>query len=328
LLSRNRSTCGVRSYVRATCNPCPADDLVGGWLANFLSWWIADDGYADLSRAGKRRWMVRINEEIIWANHKEELDGKYMTDSGEPIEPKSVTFIPATIYDNPILMQSDRGYIANLMALPKVDRERLLGDRERGGNWKVRATAGMFFHRDWFRILQSAPQGYRKVRFWDMAATAPSGKNTDPDWTVGALVGTKDGDVVIFDIQRVRARPFEVDQLLVQTAAIDGADTTIVIEQEPGSSGVAIIEHYKKLIGYGYHFIAERATGAQENRVKPFSHYCEAGLVSLVAGDWNHPFITESENYPAGGHDDQVVAASGGVNNVMTPQGWAEILPG
>jgi len=40
MLSRNRSTCGVRPYVRATCNPEP------GWLADFLDWWIGDDGYA------------------------------------------------------------------------------------------------------------------------------------------------------------------------------------------------------------------------------------------------------------------------------------------
>jgi len=35
MLSRNRSTCGVRPYVRATTNP-DADS----WVANFISWWI------------------------------------------------------------------------------------------------------------------------------------------------------------------------------------------------------------------------------------------------------------------------------------------------
>jgi len=35
MVSRNRSTCGVRPYIRATCNP-DADS----WVADFLSWWI------------------------------------------------------------------------------------------------------------------------------------------------------------------------------------------------------------------------------------------------------------------------------------------------
>ena len=35
MVSRNRSTCGVRPYIRATCNP-DADS----WVAEFLAWWI------------------------------------------------------------------------------------------------------------------------------------------------------------------------------------------------------------------------------------------------------------------------------------------------
>ena len=35
MLSRNRSTCGVKPYIRATTNP-DADS----WVADFLSWWM------------------------------------------------------------------------------------------------------------------------------------------------------------------------------------------------------------------------------------------------------------------------------------------------
>ena len=31
MLARNRSLCGVRPYIRATCNPIPDDDPIGGW---------------------------------------------------------------------------------------------------------------------------------------------------------------------------------------------------------------------------------------------------------------------------------------------------------
>ena len=38
MFSRNRSKSGVRPYIRATANPEP------GWLADFLDWWIDEDG--------------------------------------------------------------------------------------------------------------------------------------------------------------------------------------------------------------------------------------------------------------------------------------------
>jgi len=63
LLSRNRSTCGIRPYVRATCNPDASS-----WLAAFIGWWIDQTtGYPIPERAGQLRWFVRRNDELIWA---------------------------------------------------------------------------------------------------------------------------------------------------------------------------------------------------------------------------------------------------------------------
>lgn len=51
MLSRNRSTCGVKPYVRATCNP-DADS----WVARFIAWWIDQDtGYPIKERSGLQR---------------------------------------------------------------------------------------------------------------------------------------------------------------------------------------------------------------------------------------------------------------------------------
>jgi hypothetical protein len=135
MLSRNRSTSGVRPYVRGTCNPEP------GWLAGFLDWWIDDEGYAIPSRSGRIRWMVRENDITYWADTREDLTQEHLGSL-----PKSVTFILSTVYDNQILLAKDPGYLANLMALSKVDRARLLGDRRRGGNWKIRPAGRILEH--------------------------------------------------------------------------------------------------------------------------------------------------------------------------------------
>jgi hypothetical protein len=69
LLSRNRSTCGVRPYIRATCNP-DADS----WVAEFLAWWIdPESGFPIPERAGVLRYYVRVAGKIMWADQPEDL---------------------------------------------------------------------------------------------------------------------------------------------------------------------------------------------------------------------------------------------------------------
>ncbi|WP_376956351.1 terminase family protein (plasmid) [Azospirillum sp. A26] len=147
MLSRNRSMCGVRPYVRATCNP-DADS----WVASFIGWWIDQQtGYPIPERAGRMRWFVRISDTLHWADRASELTPEKLGISpigpdGKPLQlqPKSVTFIPATLSDNKALMEADPGYLANLMALPTVQRERLLG-----GNWKVRGSGDILKRSFW-----------------------------------------------------------------------------------------------------------------------------------------------------------------------------------
>lgn len=139
MLSRNRSTCGIRPYVRATTNPdCES------WVADLIEWWIDQDtGYPIAERAGVLRYFVRLGEKIIWADSPEDLAQYKNPMTGEAIPPKSLTFIPSLLADNQILARGDPGYLANLMALPLVERERLLN-----GNWKVRWQGQTFFSLD------------------------------------------------------------------------------------------------------------------------------------------------------------------------------------
>ncbi len=161
MVSRNRSTCGVRPYIRATCNPDP-----DSWVASFVSWWIdPDSGRAIPERAGVLRWFVRINDELIWADRPEDLSAHHDT-LGKPIPPKSATFIPAKLSDNLALTRADPGYLANLMSLPTIERERLLG-----GNWKIRNTKARVF--DNWSVAEFEPPTDAVHRFgadWGFAA--------------------------------------------------------------------------------------------------------------------------------------------------------------
>jgi hypothetical protein len=115
LLSRNRSKCGVRPYVRGTTNPQP------GWVkSRLLAPWVDEEFKGTPARPGEIRWFRRIGGEITWVPE------------GTP-RAKSVTFIPARVTDNKALLDANPEYVDNLEALPDVERERLLN-----GNWRVR----------------------------------------------------------------------------------------------------------------------------------------------------------------------------------------------
>jgi hypothetical protein len=121
LLSRNRSLCGVRPYVRATTNPEP------GWVRELLSQWVAKD-HPDPARSGELRWFVRVKGDLVWARTREELAGRFPDRL-----PKSLTFVKALIWDNRIGMALNPEYLGNLQALPPVEQARLLG-----GDWDVK----------------------------------------------------------------------------------------------------------------------------------------------------------------------------------------------
>jgi len=212
-------------------------------------------------------------------------------------------FVPAKLADNPYLDRAE--YMASLSELDPITRAQLLN-----GDWTARQSGGKF-RREWFEIVDTAPATLRKVRYWDLAATAPK-EGQDPDWTVGALLGVSpEGIYYLLDVRRVRTTPAGVERLVRQTAALDGHDVPIWMEQEPGSSGVNTIDHYTRRVLSGFTFRGDRVTGSKEERANPLSSQAEAGNVKLLRGVWNGDFLDEADAFPHGAHDDQVDAASG-----------------
>lgn len=315
MLSRNRSLSGVSGYVRATCNPDATS-----WVRKLIDWWIDPvTGLAISERSGVIRWFVRLNDEMHWGDTKEELEERLPGES-----PKSFTFIAAKLSDNKILMEKDPSYLANLKAQSRVDRERLLG-----GNWNIKASAGNFFRREWFEIVDAAPSDVRqRVRYWDRAATKPSETNSDPDWTAGPKMSqSMNGLFFVEHVARERDTPLKIEQLVKNTATQDGRSTAVWIEQDPGSAGVADAGNMTRLLA-GFVVRVNKPTNDKATRAKPLSAQAEAGNVKLVRGDWNEAFLSELENFSDNpkeyAHDDQVDGASGAFN-ALTGEG-ASIL--
>jgi predicted phage terminase large subunit-like protein len=307
MLSRNRSMCGVVPYIRASANPEP------GWLADFLDWWIGDDGFAIPERSGVIRWMIRENDNTFWGDDKVTLQAEHPNST-----PKSVTFVLSTIYDNEILLKSDPGYLANLQALDNIERQRLLGDGRRGGNWKIKPAAGKVFNKAWFQIVDAVPAGVGDVRFWDLAAT----EKKEADFTASCKGRIVNGVVYIMDATAEQIDPARTDSTMLNTAGQDGKTTAIRFEQEGGASGKRDA-HYIVTLLQGFDARGIIPQGDKLLRAKPLAAQALAGNVKLLRGKWNERWLNHMHGQPELDHDDEMDAASGMYNELLkgaTPQ--------
>lgn len=137
LLSRNRSVCGIKPYVRCTCNPEPES-----WVAELISWWIDQEtGFPIPERNCKIRYFLKNSESYIWGDSYDEVYEKSKFFLDELIEKsklnpndfiKSIAFVSGSIYENKKLLEVNPEYLSNLMALDTEERNKLMY-----GNWKV-----------------------------------------------------------------------------------------------------------------------------------------------------------------------------------------------
>ncbi len=330
MLSRNRSTCGVAPYVRATCNP-DSDSFV----ADLIAWWIdRHTGYPIPERSGVIRYMGRLNDEILWGDTAEEV----VEQSGGEIAPedvKSFTFIASKLTDNKILMQTNPGYLANLKALATVERERLLE-----GNWKIRAAAGLYFKRSRVNMLDEIPDDVTQwVRAWDLAATEDKkGANPEdgPAYTAGVLMGKrKNGRYIVADVINRRMNSADVRNTVKNTAIADKArykNVRVRMNQDPGQAGKEQAEQYIKLLA-GFSVNIERESGSKETRAEPFSAQwlgipgSETGNVDILIADWNEAYFSQLESFPESKFKD-MADASGTAFNELEKGKAAVMLPG
>jgi predicted phage terminase large subunit-like protein len=166
---------------------------------------------------------------------------------------------------------------------------------------------GGMFKRHWFKIIDARPAGpdIARIRYWDLAASV------DGDYTVGCLMASRpDGTFVIEDVMRGQWGPAERDDLILQTAQLDGYMVGIALEEEPGSAGKSVTHWLTKML-QGFTVYADKPTGDKEVRAQPLAAQCEAGNVSLVNGDWCSAWLDEVTTFPNARHDDQVDASSG-----------------
>lgn len=323
ILSRLRTKAKMKTSLFLTCNPSPTS-----FIRRWIDWWITPKGEENAGRPnperdGKIRWFIRQNNEMIWGDSKEELvelygnrdeNGVLYPDTSEKqhCRPLSLQFISATIFDNKPLLLSNPGYLASLQGLKRVKRERDLY-----GNWDIREEISSFFSRDSVSPVKYHEQDFVAfARAWDIAGSKPSETNPNPDYTAGVLMGkTREGQYVIIDVIRFRENYGEVIKRIVETAKSDPEGTKVVLPQDPGAAGKAVIrEQLKYLHEEGIYNVSFMVVGGRSKvtRFQPLASAAENGLVSYIEDAWNEAFFDELEHFTGGRNEknDQVDAAA------------------
>lgn len=177
---------------------------------------------------------------------------------------------------------------------------------------RPRPREGVMFPRDRAVIVDAAPAGVRRVRYWDKAGTEGGGA-----FTAGVKM-SQDANNIIFveDVVRAQHEALARRRLMRQTAELDGPDVEHKIEQEPGSSGKDSANDDIRNLN-GFIVTAAPATGDKTLRADPFASQWQAGNVRLVRGNWNKAYLDELEGFPHARLKDQTDASSGAYNELV-----------
>jgi predicted phage terminase large subunit-like protein len=157
----------------------------------------------------------------------------------------------------------------------------------------------------------------RRVRVWDLAASAESG-----DWTVGVLMGVSpSGDIYVLERERFKLASHEVEQRVKAAAARDGFAVKIIIEQEKAGAGKTVVEHYQRELR-GYTVEPGKVDGTKEERATPYSSMQQQLRVWLPEGaewldEWRNEHRAMIGDGRRGRHDDQIDAAAFGVRDLL-----------
>jgi len=207
-------------------------------------------------------------------------------------------YLPAKLRDNPYLNRVE--YEAKLAGLDPITRRRLLD-----GDWSARIGGG--FKAEWFKISGEWPGCVKKLRAWDLAASAEK-DGEDRDYTAATLGGLTAEGQFAYDPLRFRESPAGVEARIRQQAEIDGKKVPIWMEVEPGASGISLISHYQRHVLAGWEVHGEPKRQKTEILVGPLASAAEGGHVTLIRGSHTKAFLDEWEIFPNGDHDDILVS--------------------
>lgn len=216
--------------------------------------------------------------------------------------------------------------------------------RAREVDGQVADEAGALGDRRWFdnKVLDERPDWiHKQVRFWDLAATEekmlPNQKKTDPDETMGTLLGTDKETsndkkrFAILDQTGGRWLWQNIKKMVVEVARQDGQEVAICFEQEPASGGKNQVAELKEVItrelpGYMVYSIEAKKLGDRVLAANTWFGEAANGQWYIVKGLWNNPFLEQLDLFPNPAvHDDRITSPTGARHYIAPIRKWSKM---
>jgi predicted phage terminase large subunit-like protein len=293
LWSRCRSTCGVKPYMRLTCNPDP-DSFLFQWV---LPWIDVETGLPKPELAGRVMWITRDADDQIRHFLSAEDCQAFMNQLGRKGRPISLAFLPGRLDENRL---GDPDYAARLEMMDRVQRARLLG-----GSWTARYTAGSMFQRGWFDVLDQCPPADQfkfVVRGFDRAGSADPKADASGTVKIGLL---KSGGLVFMHADQQNLEPGAVTAWQAHYVKADGRGTVQALWQDPGQAGKDQNETLTKALREAYPAADIRHIPATKDKVtyaSILSAMCDPqsrkAPAYIVRAPWNEQLLTAMTIFP------------------------------
>ena len=169
---------------------------------------------------------------------------------------------------------------------------------------------GNVFKRDWFRVVEAAPDGLRWVRYWDLAASVKE----SADYTASvACALSSDGTLYLRDMVRGKWEWPDAEKVMAATMLAENGTIHGIEKALHGIAALQTLARRRDLVRVTIRGID--VDRDKLSRALPLSARAEQGKVALVRGAWIPSFLDELTAFSGDGrtHDDQVDTASGGL---------------
>ena len=196
----------------------------------------------------------------------------------------------------------------------RYDRDALLRIKKKIGSYAFAALYqqsptprdGGLFKRKWFsRIIESAPEGLRWFRGYDLAVST----KTSADFTASfRCAKDAEGNLYIADGCRDRIEFPEQRRYVVERMRLEKNTAHGIEEALHGRAFVQELRRERTLSGVPLKAI--RVDADKFTRALGWANLAEEGKVILVRGPWIDEFLDEVCRFPDAKHDDQVDAVS------------------
>jgi predicted phage terminase large subunit-like protein len=271
--------------------------------------WYKDDLYTRLEPNGA---MILI--QTRW--HEADLAGRILAEAENGGEQWDVVSLPALAEaDDPMGRAPGAALCPERFDETALARIRsVLGSYSFAALYQQRPTPaeGALFKRDWFRIVDRAPDGLTWYRYWDLAAST----HDYADYTASAAVALgDDGVFYVRDMVRGRWEWPDAYNVIVRTML---AEPSTVHGIEKAMHGLAALQQLQRDRRIAHITLSGVTVDRDKvSRAMPWASRAESGKVALVGGVWVNEFLSEVCAFPLGAHDDQVDTVSGAISHLI-----------